>query len=168
VPGIRSIKSIKNDLYDRSDLFVGELSVRFLLANTPKKRPLFTLTKRATTPLQGVSGSIATVFIRWPYSLHTFDRVHDSTHLFCTERSTSTQSIFILSAAGTRNKDFLSDASKISPRSCTATTLHHGLTNPNGRRHALKGTHSTDTQSYSSHALTSNNLRSRPPCHPQP
>jgi hypothetical protein len=55
-------------------------------------------------------------------------------------RSTSTQSIFILSAAGTRNKDFLSYASKISPRSCTATTLHHGLPNPNGRRHALKGT----------------------------
>ena len=25
--------------------------------------------------LQGVSGSTATVFIRWPYSLHTFDRV---------------------------------------------------------------------------------------------
>jgi hypothetical protein len=25
--------------------------------------------------LQGPSGSTATVFIRWPYSLHTFDRV---------------------------------------------------------------------------------------------
>jgi len=25
--------------------------------------------------LQGSSGSTATVFIRWPYSLHTFDRV---------------------------------------------------------------------------------------------
>jgi hypothetical protein len=29
----------------------------------------------ATTLLQGVSGSTATVFIRWPYILHTFDRV---------------------------------------------------------------------------------------------
>jgi hypothetical protein len=29
----------------------------------------------ATTPLQGSSGSTATVFIRWPYSLYTFDRV---------------------------------------------------------------------------------------------
>jgi hypothetical protein len=29
----------------------------------------------ASVALQGVSGSTATVFIRWPYSLHTFDRV---------------------------------------------------------------------------------------------
>jgi len=31
--------------------------------------------------LQGVSGSTATVFIRWPYSLHTFDRVLRIPHM---------------------------------------------------------------------------------------
>jgi len=30
---------------------------------------------RSDSPLQGSSGSTATVFIRWPYSLRTFDRV---------------------------------------------------------------------------------------------
>jgi hypothetical protein len=30
---------------------------------------------KATTPLQGSLGSTATVFIRWPYSLYTFDQV---------------------------------------------------------------------------------------------
>jgi len=47
MPGIKSIKNTRNiDTYDPID-----------------------------TPLQGSSGSTATVFIRWPYSLHTFDRV---------------------------------------------------------------------------------------------
>jgi hypothetical protein len=47
MPGIKSIKNTRNiDTYNRFD-----------------------------TPLQGSSGSTATVFIRWPYSLHTFDRV---------------------------------------------------------------------------------------------
>jgi hypothetical protein len=34
----------------------------------------------ATTPLQESSGSTATVFIRWPYNLHTFDRVLRRAH----------------------------------------------------------------------------------------
>jgi hypothetical protein len=47
MPGIKSIKNTRNiDTYNRID-----------------------------TPLQGSSGSTATVFIRWPYFLHTFDRV---------------------------------------------------------------------------------------------
>jgi hypothetical protein len=47
MPGIKSIKNTRNiNTYNRFD-----------------------------TPLQGSSGSTATVFIRWPYSLHTFDRV---------------------------------------------------------------------------------------------
>jgi hypothetical protein len=47
MPGIKSIKNTRNiDMYNRID-----------------------------TPLQGSLCSTATVFIRWPYSLHTFDRV---------------------------------------------------------------------------------------------
>jgi hypothetical protein len=47
MPGIKSIKNTRNiDTYDRID-----------------------------APLQGSSGSTVTVFIRWPYILHTFDRV---------------------------------------------------------------------------------------------